>query len=268
MSAVMPATMPAFYAEVWELFVSTRLELAMFFTAMVVYRVLHMHRLPTTSSKKLNHEELVSDANMSNDVASGKTPRDLHVHSQCKGSSGKNPRDLHNHSQGEGLRVLAEKIKIALRASNFSEVAEAFVELKTLWSSKGISEYYRGHLIPQVVEVACKERQLHAFLPNLEDVPLTEESVNAMLVECIRLRDSDLAHDVEALARKQDATLSDTTYALLIKAFTNDIDHAGLSCMKRLQRKAMYAALILYFRCLDFAPKLRTSHWRTNSSIS
>lgn len=210
-ATTMPATTPDFFAEAWDLFLSTRLELAMFLSAMMVYFVLHMRRVPI-SSKKVKSDKLTSDANEYDEPAFGATRR-----------------PSNSKVQDDSSRMLVTRIKVALRANNYSETAEAFNELKASWVSKKLgdspSEAPR-RIVSQVVELACREHQLHQLLPDLEGLPLAEESLNTMLNEAIRLRDCNIARDVEELARKQDSPLSDSTYALLIKAFANNIDHA------------------------------------------
>jgi pentatricopeptide repeat protein len=234
-ATTMSATEPDFIAELWELFMSTRLELAMFFSAMAVYFVLHSRRVPI-SSKKLKSDKFAFDADESADSAS------------CNAS---------NKSQ-DGSRMLVTRIKTALRANNFTEVAEAFDELKASWSTKAFTESPSEaprRIVSQVVELACREHQLHRFLPALEGMPLTEEAVNSMLIEGIRLRDCNITRNVEELVRKQDGALSDATYSLLIKAFANDIDHARAIVYEATARKGNRCCLDLVSAVLGFCAK-------------
>jgi len=107
-------------------------------------------------------------------------------------------------------------IKATLQTGNFEEARRHFSALKASWDSQGKWEVPR-HFVAQLVDLACKEHQLTQFLPDLTDVPLPEEAINGMFSECIRLNDSELAREVEKLARAQAQTLSDATYSLLIK---------------------------------------------------
>mmetsp|Transcript_10702 Transcript_10702/g.17615 ORF Transcript_10702/g.17615 Transcript_10702/m.17615 type:complete len:729 (+) Transcript_10702:59-2245(+) len=63
MSATMPATMPAnsFLEEAWTIFASIHLEIAMFFSAMVVYYVLKQRRVASNYSKTSKVVKLVDD---------------------------------------------------------------------------------------------------------------------------------------------------------------------------------------------------------------
>jgi pentatricopeptide repeat protein len=128
------------------------------------------------------------------------------------------------------IRALVTSIKAALRTTSVTDALEAFRELKVLWASEEqrseSSSQASRDIVYQLVELACKERQLHHFLPEFEGLPLTEEALNAMLVECIRLDNSEYARCIERLAKEQNAPLSETTYSLLIKAFMTDAAHA------------------------------------------
>jgi pentatricopeptide repeat protein len=127
-------------------------------------------------------------------------------------------------------RALVTMIKTALRTSNFIEASQSFHQLKTSWISgdawSATPSQAPRHVVSQLVELSCKEGQLHQFVTELAGVPVSEEAVNSMLNECIRLRDSELARSVEKLAREQEESMSDATYSLLIKAMANDSEHA------------------------------------------
>merc|ERR1719460_93670 len=75
-------------------------------------------------------------------------------------------------------RALVTIIKAALRTSNFADALQSFRELKAHWAagdccSNSPSQAPR-HIVSQLVELACKERQLCQFLPELKGVPITE----------------------------------------------------------------------------------------------
>eukprot|EP00427_Karlodinium_veneficum_P016583 CAMPEP_0169128186 /NCGR_PEP_ID=MMETSP1015-20121227/36424_1 /TAXON_ID=342587 /ORGANISM="Karlodinium micrum, Strain CCMP2283" /LENGTH=1081 /DNA_ID=CAMNT_0009192053 /DNA_START=55 /DNA_END=3297 /DNA_ORIENTATION=+ len=103
-------------------------------------------------------------------------------------------------------RILIILIKASLRTNGFADALEYFKELKAFFQA----------------DLACKDRQLGLLLPELEGAPLTEEAINTMFSECIRLRDCELARSVEELARAQGGPMSDSTLGLLIKALTSD----------------------------------------------
>jgi pentatricopeptide repeat protein len=113
-------------------------------------------------------------------------------------------------------------IKAALQSSAFEMALKFFAELKASWATSSEQESSSWaiprHVMTQLVELACKEHHLQHFLPELQDVPLPEEAINAMLTECIQLNDSEMARSVETLARAQLNPLPDSTYSLLIKS--------------------------------------------------
>lgn len=116
-------------------------------------------------------------------------------------------------------------IKTALKMNNFDEAARYFRELKTVWSGNGSSataSMAPRHIVSQLVELACKDHQLAEFLPELDGVPVNEEIINVMLTECVRQKDASLATKVEQVAKAQGIPLSDTTYGLLVKGYSND----------------------------------------------
>jgi len=108
-------------------------------------------------------------------------------------------------------------MKSALQTGNFAEMHRQFCALKASVSS---SWEVPRHVMAQVVDLACRNRCLEQLLPNLVDVPVPEEAINAMLSECISTADAESARLVETLARAQNVAISDTTYSLLIKALT------------------------------------------------
>jgi len=112
-------------------------------------------------------------------------------------------------------------IKTALKLSDFDDALQQFGELKESWKVESLSNTASmapSHIIAQLVELACKEHKLAEFLSNLCGLPISEEVINTMLLECIRQRDSVLTASVEKLAREQDVRFTDATYGLLIKA--------------------------------------------------
>jgi len=116
-------------------------------------------------------------------------------------------------------------IKTALKMNNFDEALQYFRELKKIWTAHSLTStpsMAPRHIVSQLVELACKEHQLSEFLAELRGVPITEEVVNVMLLECVRQKDLSLTLLVEQLAREQEIPFTDATYSLLIKGMASD----------------------------------------------
>merc|ERR1719261_2164188 len=93
-------------------------------------------------------------------------------------------------------------IKTALKTGSFDEALTHFRELKELWgetSALTSPSAAPQQIVAQVAELACKEHQLALLVPELKDVPVTTEVLNAMLLEGVRRRDSELTNAVEQL---------------------------------------------------------------------
>jgi len=122
-------------------------------------------------------------------------------------------------------RSISVIIKTELKAGNLDQALPHFRELKTIWSGSGVSKSTPStapqHIVSQLIELVCREHRLAEFLPELEGVPITDDTVNTMLSECVRQRDCTLTEMVEKIARER-STLSDLTYTLLIKGFGGD----------------------------------------------
>eukprot|EP00933_Yihiella_yeosuensis_P072709 TRINITY_DN811_c0_g1_i1.p1 TRINITY_DN811_c0_g1~~TRINITY_DN811_c0_g1_i1.p1 ORF type:complete len:1117 (-),score=302.97 TRINITY_DN811_c0_g1_i1:180-3530(-) len=120
------------------------------------------------------------------------------------------------------VRATVVVIKAALKDGNLSSAMTHFSRLKMVWErggeASGTPSMAPQHIIAQLVDAACKDRQLPDFLPLLKGVPLNDEVLGTMLSECIRQKDSDLASQVERLGREQNLKFSDNTYSLLVKA--------------------------------------------------
>lgn len=109
-------------------------------------------------------------------------------------------------------RAAIVAIKTALKTNDLAEAIRQFRELKLLWigSSPAVTTSLAPkHVVIQIVELACREHQLGDFMPELTDVPITEEVMNLMLNECVRQKDLCLAQEVEQLGRKQGLAFSD-----------------------------------------------------------
>merc|ERR1712096_602905 len=114
-------------------------------------------------------------------------------------------------------------MKTALKMNNFDEALACFQELRSEWQDGTSSELTaQRHLVSQLVELACKERRLAGFLPELTGMSLTEEVVHRLLAECARQSDISLTQRVEELARKHGTTFSEQSYGLLVRAYAGD----------------------------------------------
>merc|ERR1719359_963426 len=116
-------------------------------------------------------------------------------------------------------------IKTALKLNNFDEAVQHFRDLKSTWTAQSLSStpsMAPSHVVSQLVELACKERQLIDFLPELQGITISEEVLNTMLLECARQRDLTLTSAVEKLAKEQGVRFTDATYGLLIKGMAGD----------------------------------------------
>jgi len=116
-------------------------------------------------------------------------------------------------------RALFSILKGSLQAGDFVMALKYFKDLKAPWECSATAE----PLLPQsvmmlLVELAWKEQQLGQLVLELQGMPLTEKTIDAILAKCVESQDSDMATSVEALARAQRALLPDSTYSLLIQA--------------------------------------------------
>jgi pentatricopeptide repeat protein len=122
-------------------------------------------------------------------------------------------------------RALIVVIKTALKTNNFAEALKYFRDLKKMWTAHSLSStpsMAPRHIVSQLVELACKEHQLSEFLGELHGVPVTEEVINVMLLECVRQKDLNLTVSVEKLARDQEVPFTDAMYSLLVKGMAAD----------------------------------------------
>jgi pentatricopeptide repeat protein len=150
----------------------------------------------------------------------------MHLTTRCFNEVQKLVTDMKKDGVPFNTRILTILIKASLRTNGFAEALEYFKELKAIFLARGgwpdSPSAAPRHIVAQLADLACKDRQLGLLLPELEGAPLTEEAINVMLNECIRLRDCELARSVEELARAQGGSMSDSTLGLLIKALTSD----------------------------------------------
>lgn len=120
------------------------------------------------------------------------------------------------------IRSSITVIKTALKTDNFEEALAHFRELKSLWTGpaamSGPSTAPR-QIVSQLVDMACKEHELKRFLPELANVPLTDDAVHLMISEAVRQKDEDLLCEVQALAKEKEIALTESSYGLLIRGF-------------------------------------------------
>lgn len=123
-------------------------------------------------------------------------------------------------------RAAITVVKTALKTGDFEEARLHFQELKATWAAHASTPSAAPrHLVAQLVDLACKEHQLHELLPQLQGTPVSPEAVHTMLQECIWQRDVALTRGVEQLARGLGVQFSERTYTLLLKGFSGDTGH-------------------------------------------
>lgn len=120
--------------------------------------------------------------------------------------------------------VLMVAVKTSLRQGQLFEARTRFKALKTawgpeVWSSPSIAP---RQLVCQLIDLACREQQLHETLPDLEGAPLNEEALTSMAVFCNRNKDARLASNVESLARRMKIELTGNMWCLLTKGSSSD----------------------------------------------
>jgi len=118
-------------------------------------------------------------------------------------------------------RANAVLLKTALRMNNFAESLHRFRELRRLGKDSGLLEG-QGTFFSQILDLACREHQLHALAKDLDGLTLSPEIVHKILTECASTKDHEMMKKVEKLARGQGVQLADKTYQLLMKAAGND----------------------------------------------
>eukprot|EP00440_Ansanella_granifera_P035314 gb/GFBE01038301.1/.p1 GENE.gb/GFBE01038301.1/~~gb/GFBE01038301.1/.p1 ORF type:complete len:1038 (+),score=274.06 gb/GFBE01038301.1/:1-3114(+) len=103
-------------------------------------------------------------------------------------------------------------LKAALHAANLDEALRCFREI----AASSVPQ----HVGSQLVELACRDRRLVDVLPELEAsmIPMTMETLNQILSECIRSKDDSLTTKVLDLASSQSVEKNSRTYSLLVRA--------------------------------------------------
>jgi len=123
-------------------------------------------------------------------------------------------------------RSISVIIKTELKVGNLDQALPHFRNLRSLWATsetgKSSPSTAPQHIVSQLVELVCREHRLPEFLPELNGVAITDDTVTIMLTECVRQRDVVLTQQVEALARLRGVPLSDLTFTLLVKGYSAD----------------------------------------------
>lgn len=122
-------------------------------------------------------------------------------------------------------KALMVAVKAALKSGDLTNAKERFRQLKRLWGGStptGSPSTAPSQIVSALIDLACREQQLHDVLPELDDTPVSEEAFHTMLVFCARQKDSHLAKKVESLARKQELRFTDATWSLLAKGLASD----------------------------------------------
>jgi len=117
-------------------------------------------------------------------------------------------------------------IKTALKTGAFDEALIHFRQLRSSWDSSAASltspSLAPRHIVSQLVELACKEHMLGAFLDELKGIPVIGEVADVMLSECVRQKDAALAKRVEDLCREQNVEFSAVSYGHLIRCYSSE----------------------------------------------
>jgi len=184
--------------------ICNRLEISMFFAAVLSYLILWRARLP-------NHRD----------------PR------KQKQATSENTADV-VQEEGETVQVEAtlpilqqhrvvldqfSSMRVALRMSNFEEALECLKEVKAAWHDRGSAE----RLVPlsimsMLIELAWEKDKFNELVCEMHGLQQVDKSIDAMLAKCIGSDKPDTVRHLERLARKQREILPDSTYALLIQA--------------------------------------------------
>jgi len=179
---------------------SNRLEIFMFFTAVLSYVILYCSRLPShRDPPKRAQAEQTPDIVQEDEIEVEKAS--LSVQQVC---STPDPFSA---------------TKAALRKRSFGESLECLKEVKAAWNERGTTERLVPHsVVSGFVEIACDMHQFGELVRELQGLQLPDKSINAMLAKCIGSDAPDLVRYLERLARAQREVLTDSTYVMLVQA--------------------------------------------------
>uniref|UniRef100_A0A7S4Q7H1 Pentatricopeptide repeat-containing protein-mitochondrial domain-containing protein n=1 Tax=Alexandrium monilatum TaxID=311494 RepID=A0A7S4Q7H1_9DINO len=113
-------------------------------------------------------------------------------------------------------------LKVALQLGHLDEALEHYREV--LAGGAPTASTAPRHLAAQLVDLACREHRVQVVLTAFEKqfAPLTAETLNAMLAECLRARDQEMVRRLERLCANQAVEKNGRTYSLLVRAAGND----------------------------------------------
>mmetsp|Transcript_29583 Transcript_29583/g.70964 ORF Transcript_29583/g.70964 Transcript_29583/m.70964 type:complete len:1064 (+) Transcript_29583:223-3414(+) len=119
-------------------------------------------------------------------------------------------------------------IKACLKFGSFDRAIEHFRALRPMWepTAPATPSPAPRHILSQIVELACKERQLPRILKELDGLVVPTEVIAVMLNECLRAKDVVVCGEVEALARSQARVLDPTILGQLLKCYASDPQHS------------------------------------------
>lgn len=144
-------------------------------------------------------------------------------------------------------------LKTALQLGRLDEALLRYQEVTAGCPDIPTASVAPRHIAQQLVELACHERRPEAVLAELEArrMPLTTETMNALLTECLRSRDQALARQVERLGIEQGVERSSRTYGLLVRsamgdcqrilALLGEIEACGTDCVSEVSQAVLAA---------------------------
>jgi pentatricopeptide repeat protein len=118
-------------------------------------------------------------------------------------------------------RAYAVLFKTALRTNNLKEALKYFRAVRRNGAVSAMVEG-QNHFFSQILDLACREHELALLAPDLEEMPLSTDTVHKIFAECVATKQMDIMSQVEKLARTQDVEFTDRTYQLLMKAAGNN----------------------------------------------
>jgi pentatricopeptide repeat protein len=118
-------------------------------------------------------------------------------------------------------RAYAVLFKTALRTNSLKEAIHCFREVRR---SGAVSTMVEGHshFFSQILDLACRGHELALLEPDLDEIPLSTDTVHKIFAECILTKQMHLMKKVEKLARTQEVEFTDKTYQLLLKAASSN----------------------------------------------
>eukprot|EP00398_MALV-I-01_sp_L67-1_P000724 gene724-654_t len=147
-------------------------------------------------------------------------------------------------------------IKAAIKMGNLEESIKSFKRVEELWSSFNADSQ---HLVSMIVDLACKEHQLHRIFTDLTDITLTSEVIATMLQEAVLTKDSVSVKKIEAIVEEQKINLGDASYALLIRGQGADGESVTALFEQILEKKIEFTVDIA-LAILNYCAMVQESH--------